>query len=59
MVECPMQKSKKPEIDLRPDGWERFERAVDIAVTTPAKHRAARKRHPASKGRIRKGKRPA
>jgi hypothetical protein len=25
---------KKPE--LRPDGWERFEKAVDIAARTPA-----------------------
>ena len=24
------------EIELRPDGWERFERAVDAAVRTPA-----------------------
>lgn len=30
----------KPEdVELRPDGWERFERAVDVAVKTPARHR--------------------
>jgi hypothetical protein len=23
-------------IELRPDGWERFERAVDVAARTPA-----------------------
>jgi hypothetical protein len=27
-------KADKPE--LRPDGWERFEKAVDIAAKTPA-----------------------
>jgi hypothetical protein len=27
-------KSNKPE--LRPDGWERFEKAIDIAIKTPA-----------------------
>jgi len=34
-------KSPKPEraaeIELRPDGWDRFERAVDAAVKTPAR----------------------
>ena len=29
------------EIELRPDGWERFEKAVDVAARTPAKHRGA------------------
>ena len=27
------------EIELRPDGWERFERAVDAALKTPPKPR--------------------
>lgn len=31
-------KGAKP-VELRPDGWERFEQAVDIAAKTPAKHR--------------------
>lgn len=32
---------EKPEVEpeLRPDGWERFEKAVDVAVTTKAKVR--------------------
>jgi len=43
-------KSKSPtpeeEIELRPDGWERFEKAVDIAVSGGPKHRpkSSRKR---------------
>jgi len=42
--------------DPRPDAWERFERAVDHAVKTPAMHRETKKARPANKGRIRKGK---
>ncbi len=26
-------------VELRPDGWERFERAVDAALRTPPIHR--------------------
>jgi hypothetical protein len=47
-------------IELRPDGWDRFEKAVDAAVRVPAQHRARpmpkRKERPASKGRVHKGK---
>jgi hypothetical protein len=32
----------KVEIETRPDGWERFERAVDAAVKSGPKHRAAK-----------------
>jgi len=28
------------EIEPRPDGWERFEKAVDAALHTPPKHRS-------------------
>lgn len=31
--------SKTPEPDQDPEGWSRFERAVDAALHTPAKHR--------------------
>ncbi|HEX4198455.1 MAG TPA: hypothetical protein VHZ26_13545 [Caulobacteraceae bacterium] len=31
------------EPELRPDGWERFERAVDAALHTPPKHREGKK----------------
>jgi hypothetical protein len=48
------------EIELRPDGWDRFEKAVDAAVRVPAQHRGApvskAKQRPASKGRVHKGK---
>jgi hypothetical protein len=37
-----MKKKRAPEpdeIDLRPDGWERFEKAVDAAVKGGPQHR--------------------
>lgn len=49
------EKIKPPDIELRPDGWEQFERAVDAAVKGGPRHRPAKQR-PASKGRVRKGK---
>jgi hypothetical protein len=49
------RKPKPDEIELRPDGWGRFERAVDAAVKGGPKHRPSKTR-PASKGRVRKGK---
>lgn len=51
-----MPKASNKQLELRPDAWERFEAAVDIAVKTPAKHRVAKKERPANKGRVRKGK---
>jgi hypothetical protein len=41
-------------IELRPDGWDRFERAVDIAARTPAVHRT---KSPTKKPLVVKGKR--
>jgi hypothetical protein len=41
------------EIETRPDGWERFERAVDAAVKSGPKHRAT-KLKTAKKGQPRK-----
>jgi hypothetical protein len=32
--------------DLRPDGWSRFERAVDAALKSKPKHRPATKQTP-------------
>jgi hypothetical protein len=32
---------KEPEFELRPDAWQRFERAVDAAIKSGPKHRAA------------------
>jgi hypothetical protein len=36
----------EPKIELRPDGWERFEKAVDAALKTPPKPRAKRNAKP-------------
>jgi len=46
------------EIELRPDGWERFVRAVHAAAKSGPKHKPAPKpkERPASKGRVHKGK---
>lgn len=35
---------KKAEIELLPDGWERFEGAVDAAVKSGPKHREGQKK---------------
>jgi len=31
-------------VESRPDGWERFEKAVDAALHTPPKHRASERK---------------
>jgi hypothetical protein len=55
-------KSKSPDkandLEILPDAWERFERAVDAAVKSGPKHRVTpkAKERPASKGRVHKGK---
>jgi len=53
-------KPKLEEIELRSDGWERFERAIDVAVRTPARRRVTPipkpKERPASNGRAHKGR---
>jgi len=47
MAKSPTQK----EIELEPDAWKRFERAVDIVVKAPPQHRSksAQKKKPARK----------
>jgi hypothetical protein len=56
----PMVKSEteKTGVELRPDGWARFKRAVDSAVKSGPKHRITPKAKEsyASKGRVHKGK---
>jgi len=47
--------SKQSEIELHPDAWARFERAVDTVIKSGPMHRPAKER-PASKGRVHKGK---
>lgn len=50
----------KDDLEIVPDAWERFERAVDAAVKSGPKHRQRpkvdRKERPSSKGRVHKGK---
>lgn len=58
MTEKKAKPKDEAEIELHPDGWQRFERAVDAAVKSGPKHRVAPKpkTRPASKGRMCKGK---
>jgi hypothetical protein len=35
---------KSEKVELRPDGWERFDRAVTAAVKSGPKHRVAEKK---------------
>jgi len=37
-----MGKSDKVIAELRPDAWERFERAIDVVAKSPPQHRAAK-----------------
>jgi hypothetical protein len=43
MVAKKQKPKSEPDIELRPDGWERFERAVGAAVKSGPKHRAVLK----------------
>jgi len=42
-------KGSTAEIELRPDGWNRFEQAVDAAVKSGPKHREPVKHKPVEK----------
>jgi hypothetical protein len=35
--------SKKSEVELEPDAWERFERAVKVVAKSPPQHRVKKK----------------
>jgi hypothetical protein len=43
---------KTNQIELEPDAWARFERAVDVVAKSPPQHRAAKKKSPKSSKRI-------
>jgi hypothetical protein len=46
-------------IELHPDAWERFERAIDVVIKSGPQHRQTpivSKDRPVSKGRVHKGK---
>jgi len=49
---------RKPEVELDPDAWPRFEQFIkDVAKAGPQHREAPKpKARPASKGRVRKGK---
>jgi hypothetical protein len=36
------KRSSAPEIELHPDGWQRFERAMAVVVKAPPQHRKAK-----------------
>jgi hypothetical protein len=44
-----------PKMDLEPDAWERFERAVDVAAKSPPQHRTNKKENPTEKKPRRRG----
>jgi hypothetical protein len=52
------KKDRADEIELEPDAWERFERAVAVVVKSPPQHRTAKPRpdKPARKPKAAKGK---
>jgi len=35
--------TSKKEVELRPDAWERFERAVQVVVKSPPQHKSSKK----------------
>jgi hypothetical protein len=35
--------AKKAELELKPDAWTRFERAVDVVAKSPPQHKASKK----------------
>jgi hypothetical protein len=45
------------EIELKPDAWARFERAVDVAAKSPPQHRIKGTKKPPAKGKRRTKKR--
>jgi hypothetical protein len=48
MTGKPSEGEEKPKIELRPDGWGRFERAVDAAVKSGPKHKLGKHKAKAS-----------
>jgi hypothetical protein len=46
--------TEKKEIELHPDAWERFERAVDIVRKSPPQHKVQKKAKKKSKAGAKK-----
>ena len=38
----------KKELELEPDAWQRFERAIDVVAKSPPQHRVAKKKKTAA-----------
>jgi hypothetical protein len=36
-------------VELHPDGWARFERAIDVVAKSPPQHRTKKSAHPKNK----------
>jgi hypothetical protein len=45
--------TKEQEIELQPDAWQRFERAVGVVAKSPPQHRVKKKAKRAKKKRAR------
>jgi hypothetical protein len=41
-----MASKRRTQIELEPDAWSRFERAVDVVAKSPPQHRTKAKRKP-------------
>jgi hypothetical protein len=39
-----MSGTRKEKIELEPDAWQRFERAVNVVAKSPPQHRVAKKK---------------
>jgi hypothetical protein len=56
------KKSTHKEVELAPDAWERFERAVDVVAKSPPQHRTKEKKRKPTIGqkerKERRGQRP-
>jgi hypothetical protein len=48
-IMAPPKKSAKGEIELLPNPWETFERAVDVVAKSPPQHRVAKKKRKAAR----------
>jgi hypothetical protein len=43
---------KKQEVELGPDAWERFERAVDVVAKSPPQHRTKKTKRKTKKRKL-------
>jgi hypothetical protein len=49
-----MTPNKQKEVELEPDAWERFERAVDVVAKSPPQHKTKIKQNPPKAARSKK-----